>query len=47
MLMIYGLDFDLLALVLSLPDLSLGFVGLYRRLISGISCLWFPFLVTI
>lgn len=47
MLIIYGLDLNLLALVLSLPDLLVGFVGLNRQLISGISCLWFPFLVTI
>ena len=44
MLIIYGLDLDLLALLLSLPNLLLGFVGLNRQLISGISYLLFPFL---
>ena len=43
MLIIYALDLDLLALVLSLPDLLLGFVGLNGQPIDGISHLLFFF----
>ena len=43
MLIIYALDLDLLALVLSLPDLLLGFVGLNGQPIDGISYLLFFF----
>ena len=57
MLIIYALDLDLLALVLSSPDLLLGFIGLYWALlgfiglngqpIDGISYFLFPFLAAI
>ena len=43
MLIIYALDLDLLALVLSLPDLLLGFVGLNGQRFDGISYLLFFF----
>jgi len=47
MLIIYALDLDLLALVLSLPDLLLGFIGLNGQPIDGISYFLFPFLAAI
>ena len=47
MLIIYALDLDLLALVLSSPDLLLGFIGLNGQPIDGISYFLFPFLAAI